>query len=436
MIAPQPFFEARGTPISVYQRLHALSALGHQVDLLTYHVGQDVQIPGVRICRGPYIPFIKQVKIGPSRAKLFLDILLFCKAITMLAINRYDVIHSHEEAAFFAVLLATVFRTPHLYDMHSSLPQQLQNFNFGNYWPIVKLFETLERWVLKTCDALITVGSDLEAYTGTINPALKQIRIDNLAVSLNGSSPNQYSAYELKERLGLNNKLPIVYTGTFEAYQGLDLLFESAKIVHRYHPEVSFVLVGGKPQQVERWQQEAKKYHLENCTHFVGTVPPEAALAYLELAEIVVSPRIEGTSVPLKIYTYLHSGKPMVATNLAAHSQILNEDIALLVAPTKEALAEGILKLIRSPDLRQSMGRRAQNFAKDKFDPADYLAKVNRIYQFLAPSTCISTQSVASPPRTPEGIFERASSTKSVPAPFLKVKDALRAEEISSSLDK
>ena len=35
MVAPQPFFEPRGTPISVYQRLEALSALGHHIDLLT-----------------------------------------------------------------------------------------------------------------------------------------------------------------------------------------------------------------------------------------------------------------------------------------------------------------------------------------------------------------------------------------------------------------
>lgn len=49
MISPEPFFEPRGTPISVYQRLQALSALGYQVDLLTYHVGQDVDIPGLTI---------------------------------------------------------------------------------------------------------------------------------------------------------------------------------------------------------------------------------------------------------------------------------------------------------------------------------------------------------------------------------------------------
>jgi hypothetical protein len=49
MIAPEPFLETRGTPISVYQRLCALFSLGHEVDLLTYHVGQDTNIPGTTI---------------------------------------------------------------------------------------------------------------------------------------------------------------------------------------------------------------------------------------------------------------------------------------------------------------------------------------------------------------------------------------------------
>jgi glycosyltransferase involved in cell wall biosynthesis len=384
MIAPEPFFEPRGTPISVYQRLHALSILGHKVDLLTYHLGLDVSIPGVRIYRVPDVPFIKNVKIGPSWSKLFLDVLLFCKAIAMLVMNQYDVIHSHEEAAFFSVILAAVSRTRHLYDMHSCLPRQLANFSFGNYRPIVKLFKMLERWVINTCDAVITVGADLEEYVREINPEIKLSRIENLAVHTFGATRRHCPAHELIEKLELSNKLPIVYTGTLERYQGLDLLFESAIIVKKHHPEVSFIIVGGNPQQVEYWQNEARKYQLEDSTHFVGTVPPAEALTYLTVAEILVSPRIDGTSVPLKIYSYLHSGKPTVATNLAAHTQVLDEDIALLVAPTREALAEGISKLIRDPDLRKRLGHQAQRFAKTAFDPADYQAKVDRVYQMFA----------------------------------------------------
>ena len=59
MIAPEPFFQTRGTPFSIYHRLKALSRLGHEVDLLTYHLGEDAEFPGVRICRIPKVPFIR-----------------------------------------------------------------------------------------------------------------------------------------------------------------------------------------------------------------------------------------------------------------------------------------------------------------------------------------------------------------------------------------
>ena len=45
--------------------------------------------------------------------------------------RRYDAVHSHEEGGPIGVVLATMLRVPHLYDMHSSLPQQVANFGYS-----------------------------------------------------------------------------------------------------------------------------------------------------------------------------------------------------------------------------------------------------------------------------------------------------------------
>ena len=76
MIAPEPFFEPRGTPFSEFHRIRALTALGHQVDLVTYPFGQNVSMPGLRVFRSLRPPFVHRVKIGPSLAKIPLDALL------------------------------------------------------------------------------------------------------------------------------------------------------------------------------------------------------------------------------------------------------------------------------------------------------------------------------------------------------------------------
>src|SRR6266498_4810933 len=141
MIAPQPFFTPRGTPFSIRARIQGLAALGHSVDLVTYHAGEDISLPGLRIYRTPWIPWVRKVPIGPSCTKVFLDILLFGLALSRLFSQRYDVIHTHEEAGLVGAIFARWVRAQHLYDMHSSLPQQFANFNTYNYALIVKLFE-------------------------------------------------------------------------------------------------------------------------------------------------------------------------------------------------------------------------------------------------------------------------------------------------------
>ena len=89
MIAPEPYFEPRGTPISIYFRCLALTKIGYQVDLLTYSIGEDKSMPGLNIYRIPRIPFINKIKIGPSFVKLFLDCFLMFYGLIRLFKFKY-----------------------------------------------------------------------------------------------------------------------------------------------------------------------------------------------------------------------------------------------------------------------------------------------------------------------------------------------------------
>jgi glycosyltransferase involved in cell wall biosynthesis len=394
MIAPQPFFEPRGTPISVYQRLQGLSMLGHQVDLITYPIGKDIAMTGVRIHRTISLPMVRTVRIGPSWTKLLLDMLLFFKVFWMLLSRRYDVIHTHEEGAFLALLLSPLFRIPHLYDMHSSLPRQLKNFKSGNSWIIVNLFKKLEELVLRSCSVVITIGADLEEYVLKQFPQANHIRIENIPLGNDKPGAEDHVA-EIKTQLDLHNKFPIVYTGTFESYQGLGLLFTSANQIIEKHPEVILVMVGGKPDQIKYWEEETKKLGLENNVVFVGMVPLEVSLIYLEMAEILVSPRTDGLSVPLKLYSYLQSGKPIVATNIYAHTQILDEEIAVIVDPEPASLAAGIINLIEHPKFSKEIARKARIFAEEQFSIDSFLSKLDKAYMAIKYSIPIAELSHA-----------------------------------------
>jgi glycosyltransferase involved in cell wall biosynthesis len=384
MISPQPFFEPRGTPISVYQRLEALSGLGHEIDLVTYHLGTDVEFPRVHIHRVRKIQRIHHVRIGPSRAKLLLDALVFLKALRMLLGKHYDVIHSHEEASFFSMFLAWVFRTRHLYDMHSVLSRQLAHFSFGNKSIFIKIFGVLETMVLKTCDAVITVGPDIEKYARAAGSGVRVAVIENIALQAYQTAVQPEEVEELKTRLDLGGRLLIVYAGTYENYQGLRMALGSVGRVAKEYPSVIFIFVGATNQQAREWTEIAHELNVQQHVLFLDAVSPAESMVYLASATVLISPRLEGTTTPLKIYSYLHANRPIVATDITAHTQLLNHETAILVRPNVHDFAEGILRVLRDPELAERIADTAHEFAQAKLGYQDYISKVSQIYQSLA----------------------------------------------------
>jgi glycosyltransferase involved in cell wall biosynthesis len=378
MLAPQPFFEPRGTPFSVLARLHALSELGHEVDLVTYHVGGDVAIPGVSIFRTPAVPFIRRVPIGPSWVKVPLDGLLFLRALGRLLRRRYDLVHSHEEACVFGVVLAWLFRSRHLYDMHSSLPEQLENF--GRFRALAAPFRLLERLTIGASDAVISICPALEQRVTAINRRVPQVMIENTASTGDPAAVPENDLRTLAAaHPALAGRTVILYTGTFEPYQGLDLLIASAETVTRRRPGALFVLVGGSTSQVEDYRRRVRGHGLEGAFYVPGARPPEEMPAWLRLAHVLVSPRTSGTNTPLKLYAYLESGKPIVATDLPTHTQVLDARAACLVEPEPKALAEGILSVLDDPARATALGAAARELFARRYSFAHYLRKTERV---------------------------------------------------------
>ncbi len=383
MIAPQPFFTPRGTPFSVLYRLHALSKLGHKVDLLTYHLGEDIIIQNVSIKRIPKIPFIKSVSVGPSKVKLLLDVFIILKSLKLLIKSRYDLIHSHEEAGFFSIWLSKIFNVKHLYDMHSSLPQQLNNFRFTKSRLLLNCFEKFEHQTLKNADGVITICSALYNRVEKQFPEKNQVLIENVVDHSWVLEKSNETIADISNRYGLKDSFKILYTGTFETYQGIDLLIESAKRVIEHHKNVQFVLVGGNSIQVHRYKQKVKEIGLSRYFVFTGQVRPNTITLFVKLADILVSPRIKGDNTPLKIYSYLRSGKPVVATNHPTHTQVLDDTVALLTKCRPEAFADGINKLINNTKLRQKLSTNALKLAETKYSFEAYLSKTKAIYDTL-----------------------------------------------------
>ena len=377
MIAPEPFFEPRGTPFSEYHRIRALVELGHMVDLVTYPFGHDVALSGLRVFRSARPPFMTSVGIGPSWKKLPLDAALFATTVRRALTEKYDAVHSHEEGSWFGVVLAWVLGLPHLYDMHSSLPQQLTNFAYSRSRIVKGVFSWLERFVVKRSRVVIVICPQLEDVVRAIDPAVPSVLIENAPGS--GDTPVEGSGASVRRVLGLDARVPmILYTGTFEAYQGLDLLFASMKRVIGERPDARLVLAGGRPDQVLAAQRQAAAAGIGGATIFAGQRPAEEIPAFLDAADILVSPRSLGTNTPLKIYQYLRSGRAIVATRLLTHTQVLDDEVAFLTEATPEAFGDGILAALADPDRARAVGGRARQLAETKYSYDAYLARTRQ----------------------------------------------------------
>ncbi len=378
MIAPEPIFEPRGTPFSVVGRMKALSDLGHEVDLLTYPMGGSVPVPGVRIFRVPRIPGIRKVKIGPSYTKLPLDFLLLLYSFFRTGRKKYDLIHTHEEAGFWGVPLSRIRRIPHVYDMHSSLPQQLRNFQFTRSGIVIGIFRSLERWVLRHAGGVIAICEDLYRYACGSGYAEKTVLIENV-IDYGMIFGSEDRSEELRKKYGLDNQKVALYTGTFEAYQGLDLLIQSAAEVVKKVPRIRFLLVGGHPRQVDIYREMARAKGLESYFIFTGQVQPQEIDSYIRCADVLLSPRTAGTNTPLKIYAYLRSGVPVVATRLATHTQVLNDEIAFLAEPTPEAFSAAVLNALLDKKWNRRVTGNARRISAGRYSYGRYLELLNRV---------------------------------------------------------
>jgi glycosyltransferase involved in cell wall biosynthesis len=383
MIAPEPFFEPRGTPFSVFHRTKTLSKLGHEVDILTYQVGKDVSIPNTNIYRNWKVPFIKEIKIGPSGKKFVLDFVLFFQGIYHLKKESYDCIHVHEEAGLLGICYKRMFNLPMVYDMHSSIPEQMINFEFSKDPLTLKMASLMERNIIRSADAVIGICPHLIEVVHSIDRKKKAYIIENTPMVEDLKNVDEAEKAKLKHELGLKNEKIVLYTGTLEVYQGMDLLIDSIPYVVKRHPDAKFVFVGGEKQQINHLKETVKTKNIQKNVIFTGQRPFSEMSKFMAISDILVSPRSIGTNTPLKIYSYLKSGKPIVATNLLTHTQILNENVSVLADPKPKAYAEGIVKLLDNPDLGQHLGENGVELMNKDYSYEKYFEKTKEVYEYI-----------------------------------------------------
>ena len=380
VVAPQPFYEDRGTPIAVRHVLEGLSQLGYQVDVVTFPVGESVDIPGVRYFRVPNPLSISSVPIGLSFRKLWFDVFLFFAIRARLRERSYLCIHAVEEAAFLAVFAARG-RLPVIYDMQSSMAEQLARAWWARPAFIKRILYACERWlVIRATYTMTSVGLAERVVAEAPGATVREWQYPSAIPSV---TPDDVC--ELRAQLRIAPEQPVVvYAGSFEAYQGLSILINAMPSVLLRVPRAVFVLVGANASIGARMTQQLAGRVPNDAYRLVERQPRARIAAFLEMADVVLSPRRFGGNLPLKILEYLAAGRAIVATSIPAHQAILHNGLAVLAEPTSEGFAAAITGLLKDPAKVSTLQAEARVYATEHLNWIHFVRSVGELYGEVA----------------------------------------------------
>jgi len=368
MLIPESFYSARGTPLSAYHRTRDLTELGCEVDILTYPVGETPPDLNANVYRSVGPHFVRNIKQGPSYLKIWFDALIIINLFWRLMRRRYDLIYAHEEGGFIAALLTPIFKIPLVYDMHSSLPLQIRDWKFSRREWVVNLFGWVERFTLRRALAAIAISPGVAEAAKQAVPDANVLTIVNRFTVDEKGTPED--ARKIRDELGLKPKQKMVlYTGSFVALQALDLLVEAIPAVAVRVPDVRFVLVGGRDEEIRNIEALAERIGASANLMLLALRPQSHMPAFVAASDVLVSPRVEGINPPGKLFSYMDADRPVVATDCAIHNQILDHDCAILTPPSAEGLAQGILTAILDEQVVARVKAGAKKLLQTKYSP-------------------------------------------------------------------
>ncbi len=378
VLAPHPFFQNRGTPIDVLLVLRALSERGNmQVDALVYPEGEGISLPNVTLHRVKGCGNITGIRPGFSLKKIWVDFFMFFSTWKLVRKNRYNLIHAGEESVFFAMFMKWVYKIPYVYDIDSSIAQQMVE-KYPRLTFLASFFNWMEGKAIKGAIANAPVCHALRELCEK-NESKKTFTLHDISQLQNPDLPKSGLIRKEINR----DELILLYCGNLEAYQGVDLLVESFPYAVKDGAKVVLVIIGGVPEDIEYYTQKVKDLGVAERVYFLGPKPFDMLDQYLADADILVAPRTKGVNTPMKIFPYMHSGKPVLLTKLYTHTQIVTDEEAYLADAEPELFGKGITELSENSDLREKLGKNGKAFVEKNHVYSAHKSRVDSLYDWV-----------------------------------------------------
>ncbi|MFC2053986.1 glycosyltransferase family 4 protein [Chloroflexota bacterium] len=386
MVAACPFPYPRGTPIRIFRMAESLARRGHQIHVVTYHLGEQAEEIPYTIHRIPNIPFYQKLDPGPSFLKLFfIDFLLTIKLLNLIAVYDFDLIFAHHFEGFICALPVRLFRElPIIFDIHTLLETELPHYGLliGN---------KVLRWIGRVFDTNLPGKADhiVGISEEIVNKMIQEAKVAPERVSLitNGVELELFMSAKPESEKKDKSKIVLAFAGNFARYQGIEVMLAALRIFKDSDPDISLNLISNNA--LDTYWGLIKELQIETNIKHIST-PFLELPQQLANADILINPRFVGAGYPTKLLNYMAAGKPIVTFSGTSHKIIHGETGWIVQGSDPMDLAKGIQHLIDNPELREQLGVNARQYVKDNFMWKEKAKQIERICLELVPPSKVA----------------------------------------------
>ncbi|MGA2844501.1 MAG: glycosyltransferase family 4 protein [Candidatus Acidiferrales bacterium] len=357
------FYEADNR---VRRYAETLARRGDRVDVVSLR--QNGQPPR-GIINGVHV-FRIQRRVVNERSKFsYLGrlLLFFIRSMAFLSVQqmkeRYDLVHVHSVPDFevFAAIVPKLTGSKIILDIHDLVPEfYLSKFSGTERSLTFRLLTTVERVSARFSDHVIAANHIWEKRLQ--NRSVKESKCTTI---LNFPDTEIFQA---RGRTRTDNRFVILYPGTLNYHQGIDIAIRALALIKDQVPEAEFHIYGSG-EQLNPLRALVKELELEKRVFLMGTKPLHEISSVIENADLGVVPKRSNSfgneAFSTKILEFMSLGVPVVVPDTAIDSYYFNNSVVKFFrANDEQSLADAILLMIKNPELRQKFTRDASEFVR------------------------------------------------------------------------
>jgi 1,2-diacylglycerol 3-alpha-glucosyltransferase len=363
MVAACPFPANYGSPAAIREMSVTLAEMGHEVHVVTYPDGDELELGGVTVHRVGKAR--NRVKVGPSIEKPGLDALMLRKLCEVIRTEGIEIIHGHNyEGALIGAAAKAWTGRPLVYHAVNLMADELKTYRFIRpAWAADGVAGVLDWVTPRLADEIIAVTPELATGLRGTGRRVTMVPCGIQPGMFDGARPEW-----VRQRHGLEGKRVVMYTGVNSAFQRIDYLLRGFAMAKAQVPDAVLMVVSPLADEPDLAGNQALARELGIELIWAGPHTLAELPDYLACADVTVVPRCDCPGHPIKLLNYMMAGKGTVVFAGAAKGVTHGGDAWIVPDHDWRALGEGMSLLLRDKELAKRLGEEARRTAMRDFD--------------------------------------------------------------------